>query len=221
MYLFARSKLKYLYNPPVLIKKIFSGFQWNSVTSKILFTFDDGPNPNTTEIILKELNNQNIKTVFFCVGENLKKYESLAKEILSEGHEIGNHTFNHKRIYREERSRVIESIRKVQNITNEKLDYQIKYFRPPYGNFDLRTNRILKKFNLQNVMWSLLTYDYKNDLNIVKFAVSKYLENNSIIVLHDSDKSKDIIVDSIKLIVEESNKKKYKIGNPSECLKYY
>ena len=219
--LLKEQNLKYSYNPPVLIKKIFNSFQWNSIVPEVLITFDDGPNPNTTDIILKELNNQKIKTIFFCVGENLEKYESLAKEILSEGHEIGNHTFNHKRIYREKRSEVITTIQKVQNIGREKLNYQIKYFRPPYGNFDLRTTGILKQFNLQNVMWSLLTYDYKNDINIVKFAVSKYLENNSIIVLHDSNKSKEIIVDSIKIIIEESNKKNYKIGKPSECLKYY
>ena len=213
--------LKYLYNPPILIKKIFNKFQWNSISSEILITFDDGPNPNTTELILRELDDYNIKTIFFCVGENLERYESLAKEILSEGHEIGNHTYKHKRIIRQKKSDVIDSIQKVQNIALEKFDYKIKYFRPPYGNYDLRTSLILKQFSLQNVMWSLLTYDYKNDINIVKFALTKYLENNSIIVLHDSNKSKEIIKDSIKIIVEESNKNKYKIGNPSECLKYY
>ena len=61
-------------------------------------------------------------------------------------------------------------------------------------------------------MWSLLTYDYKNDLNIVKFAVNNYLMHNSIIVLHDSNKSKSIITDSIKYIVEATLKFEYQIG---------
>ena len=55
-------------------------------------------------------------------------------------------------------------------------------------------------------MWSLLTYDYKNDINIVKFAINNYLNSNSIIVLHDSNKSKNIIADSIKYIVEAALK---------------
>ena len=211
--------MKFMYNPPFLIKKIFNVFQWDSIAAKPLITFDDGPNPKTTEIILNELNKHKIKTIFFCVGENLERYESLAKEIISEGHEIGNHTYKHKRIYRQAKNDVIESIGKVQNIAEEKLNYKIKYFRPPYGNYDLRTNSLLKKFGLQNVMWSLLTYDYKNDINIVKFALRKYLKSNSIIVLHDSNKSKDIIKDSINIIIEETNKKNYKIGTPSECLK--
>ncbi len=63
-------------------------------------------------------------------------------------------------------------------------------------------------------MWSLLTYDYKNDLNLVKFAVKNYLRKDSIIVLHDSLKSKDIILDSIKFIAEEVNNKNYEFGKP-------
>jgi len=211
--------MKYLYSPPFLIKKIFSSFQWDSSIPKVLFTFDDGPEPEVTEIILKELDSHKIKSIFFCVGENLDKYSSLAKEILVEGHEIGNHTTQHRRIQKLKRNDIQNSIANVQRIAEEKLDYKIKYFRPPYGNFDLRIKGILKENNLQNVMWSLVTYDYKNDINIVKFATSKYLRKNSIVVLHDNIKSKDIIKESIQFVVEEAKKKKYEIGKPSECLK--
>ena len=67
-------------------------------------------------------------------------------------------------------------------------------------------------------MWSLLTYDYKNNLSIVKFAVEKYLKHKSIIVLHDSNKSKNIITDSISIIADEVNRKNYQFGEAGECL---
>ena len=67
-------------------------------------------------------------------------------------------------------------------------------------------------------MWSLLTYDYKNDLEVVKFGVKKYLRNNSIIVLHDNIKSKNIILDSISLIVDEARSRNYQFGEADECL---
>ena len=67
-------------------------------------------------------------------------------------------------------------------------------------------------------MWSLLTYDYKNDLSIVKFAVEKYLNQNSIIVLHDNNKSKNIISDSISFIIDEARKRNYQFGETEECL---
>jgi len=92
----ARTLMRYKYNPPLIIKKIFNNFIWETSNNKILLTFDDGPNPGTTEIILEELNNQKIKAVFFCVGNNIHKYPELAKDILANGHLIANHTYNHK-----------------------------------------------------------------------------------------------------------------------------
>lgn len=213
--------MKYLYDPPYLVKKIISDYQWNSKIDKVLITFDDGPNPKTTELILKLLNGYSIKALFFCVGENIKKYSSLIQEIISEGHEIGNHTFNHNNLLKLKRSEVFNSIKKVQLIAEENHNYKINYFRPPYGKFYFGLQSILNNLKLQNVMWSLLTYDYKNDLNIVKFAIEKYLKVNSIIVLHDSLKSKNIINDSIQKIIETCINKNYQIGSPQECLKYY
>lgn len=211
--------LKFLYNPPSLVKSLFNNTQWDSITNKILITFDDGPNPKTTEIILNELEKYSIKSIFFCVGENLERYPTIVKEILSQGHEIGNHTYCHKMITKLTQTEIISTVEKVQRISLHNFDYNINYFRAPYGKIKLNLSKTLSSFKLKNVMWSLLTYDYKNDLNIVKFALYKYLNANSIIVLHDSNKSKDIIVDSIKAIVEISEVKKYQIGNPSECLK--
>jgi peptidoglycan/xylan/chitin deacetylase (PgdA/CDA1 family) len=213
--------MKFSYNPPTIIKLIFSEFIWESKIDKVLITFDDGPNLGSTEIILRELERNKIKSIFFCVGENIEKNTTLAQEILSEGHHIGNHTYKHEKITKQKNDDIIASILKVQKIAEEKLNYKIEYLRPPHGRFNLGTGRILKQLELKNVMWSLLTYDYKNDLNIVKLALEKYLHNNAIVVLHDSNKSKEIISDSIKIIIEETEKRNYKIGSPSECLKSY
>jgi peptidoglycan/xylan/chitin deacetylase (PgdA/CDA1 family) len=203
------------------MKKMFNKFQWESHSSKILLTFDDGPNPSTTEMILNELDKFSLKAIFFCVGENIEKHPSITQEILARGHEVGNHTFQHQKINKLTTNDIDESINRIQNYCQTNFSYNIKYFRPPHGRFTLETGSVLRQHDLTNVMWSLLTYDYKNDLNIVKFAVNKYLSHNSIIVLHDSNKSKEIILESIRLIVEEAEKKNYQIGKPSECLRYY
>ena len=209
--------MKYHYNPPIILKKIFSDFSWNT-NNKVLLTFDDGPNPGTTEIILKKLSEEKIKALFFCVGENVQKYPELIKQIKDEGHSFGNHTFNHKilnKISNEEKDYQISSVNK---IFNDQFDIKLKYFRPSHGRFQLSTSSLMKKHQLKNIMWSLLTYDYKNDLSIVKFAVEKYLKPNSIIVLHDSNKSKNIISDSISFIADEVRKRNYQFGEADECL---
>lgn len=210
--------MKYLYNPPRLIKNVFKDFYWETKNNKILLTFDDAPNPGTTEIILKKLSDEKIKALFFCVGDNVKKYPDLVSQIISEGHSVGNHTFNHKNLNSTLSNEKNYQILSVNMLFEERFNIKLKYFRPPYGRFSLSTNRLLKKFELKNVMWSLLTYDYKNDFSITKFAIEKYLQKNSIIVLHDSNKSKNIILNSISLITENALKKNYQFGRAEECL---
>jgi peptidoglycan/xylan/chitin deacetylase (PgdA/CDA1 family) len=210
--------MKYLYNPPIILKKIFSDFSWNTNNGKVLLTFDDGPIRGTTEIILKKLSDKKIKALFFCVGENVQKYPELIHQIKDEGHSFGNHTFNHKilnKISYEEKDYQISTVNK---IFLENFGVELKYFRPSHGRFQLSTSSLMKKHQLKNIMWSLLTYDYKNDLSIVKFAIEKYLKPNSIIVLHDSNKSKNIISDSISFIADEVEQRNYQFGEAEECL---
>ncbi len=211
--------MKYRYNPPYLLKKIFSSFQWESKTDKVLLTFDDGPVPETTSSILDTLGKHNIEAAFFCVGENVDKYPGLYEQILNEGHLICNHTYNHKQISNSGRNEVVEQIEKFNNLIKQKSGKDVLYFRPPYGKFNLSIVSILKEMNLKAVMWSLITYDYKNNIDTVKFAVQRYLRKNSIIVLHDSIKSKEIITASINYIVEEASRKGFQIGAPAECLR--
>jgi peptidoglycan/xylan/chitin deacetylase (PgdA/CDA1 family) len=211
--------VKFLYNPPLVVKKIFNDFQWNSSVDKVLLTFDDGPDIESTERILDTLNLFKVKAVFFCTGRNIKQNPSVIDWILSEGHEIGNHTFNHKRIDFLRIRQLQNEIDSVNSILKEKHRYNVKYFRPPYGRFNLLTSKFLKEKKLKNIMWSLFTFDYKNDLNVVKFVIRNYLQSNSIVVFHDSLKSKEIIIRALDFFFEEINKKGFETGTPAECLK--
>jgi peptidoglycan/xylan/chitin deacetylase (PgdA/CDA1 family) len=210
--------MKILYNPPHIVKLFFSNYIWNSPLNKILFTFDDGPNSETTPIILKKLSDKKIKAVFFCVGNNLVKYPSLVDEILSEGHTIGNHTWNHKRVTDFRIEDYENEIDKFNSYMIEKYQYRVKLFRPPNGRFSFRFSSKINK-NLTVMMWSLLTYDYKNNLKVVKFALQNYLNQDSIIVMHDNIKSKSIISDSIEIANAFIYQKKLSIGDPTSCLK--
>ena len=210
--------MKYQYDPPFILKQILPDFQWDSRVDKILLTFDDGPVSGITDNILIKLNDFNIKAAFFCVGNNILKNSSLASEILKEGHIIGNHTFNHSRLTSPEFDDYAE-IDRFNELAKEKLGYEVKYFRPPHGRFNLSTGKLLKKKKLTNVMWSLLTYDFRGNPSLVKNSVVRYLKKNSIIVLHDSLKSRDIILDSISFIADEVSGKGFRFGEPAECLK--
>ncbi len=211
--------MKFLYVPPQIIKSTFCSFLWDTKNEEVLLTFDDGPNPGTTENLLDLLKEKNIKALFFCLGENITKHPELCKRIIEEGHTIGNHTYSHKKINTVSRKVIDAEIDRTNTLLKDKFNYDVKYFRPPHGRFTFSTNKILKKHKLVSVMWSLLTWDYKGNFNKVQKSIQNYLKNNSIVVLHDSDKTKLILQDSVNLVIEETEKRNFKIGEPVNCLK--
>lgn len=207
-----------IYSPPGIIKKLLSDYIWTT-SNDVLLTFDDGPNPETTELILKFLKNNNISALFFCVGNNIRKYPELAKQILDEGHIIGNHTMNHKIVTFRSAKSIDQDINDFQQLCKSELEFTPTYFRPPRGRIRVNLKHILEKHNLTNMMWSVLTGDYNGDFSLVKYTIDKYLDKNSIITLHDSNKSKSIIIDSLKYICDQTEKKGFSFQKASACLK--
>jgi len=185
----------------------------------MLLTFDDGPTEAATMRILNILGANHLKAIFFCVGNNIKNQRALAERILSDGHTIANHTMNHKLLTKMSREESITEIGAFNDLMKEKFNYSVKYFRPAHGRFNLKTNGILNELNLKCVMWNLLTYDYENNIEKVKYAIDNYLNENSIIVFHDSIKCSDIIEEALNYTIEQAGRKVYQFGEPEDCLK--
>lgn len=213
-----RQRFMRVYDPPAIIKKVLPAYKWNTLNGQMLLTFDDGPNPGTTQLILKELSDMKVKALFFCVGNNINRYGSLFPEILSEGHIAGNHTYNHRKLSFLEESSVSDELERTNLAAMDKFGYRLRYFRPPFGKFDLKTAGIAKRKGLTPVLWSLLTYDFRNDFQIVKQSIDKSLRKNSIIVFHDSNKSASILIDSLKYLRDYSAAQGLRFGVPDECL---
>lgn len=210
---------KYFYAPPKVLKKIYPNSIWTSLNNKVLITFDDGPTPQVTSEVLKQLDKYNIKSVFFCQGENLDGNSKIINEILERGHIIGAHGWHHNKITKMTNAKILDDISKMNEILSSQYNYEIKYFRAPYGRIYPYQASMLGKIGIKNVMWSLVTYDYESDYNKVKYAVDNYLSSNSIVVLHDSFSSHKILSKSIDYLYESIQKNNFEIGTPEECLK--
>jgi len=211
--------LIFKYHPPVLIQKLFGNFIWITSNNKILLTFDDGPTEAATLKILSILKTNKIKSVFFCIGNNIKQHPELTRKILEGGHTIANHTMSHKLINKISREEAVNELKSFNDLMKEKFNYQVKYFRPPHGRFNLKTNNILNELNLKCVMWSLLSYDFENKIEKVKYAIDKFLKENSIIVFHDNTKSSEIIEEALNYTINNAIRKGYQFGEPEDCLK--
>ena len=175
------------------IKKIFSNYIWSVPNrSKIVYlTFDDGPTPKITDFVLSELNKFNAKATFFCIGENIKKHPELFQNILNQGHQIGNHTFNHLNGWQTDDQIYLENILQCENEFRKLFINENKLFRPPYGKIKTSQANLLIKKGYKIVMWDVLSADF--DISILKEKclenVVKNVESGSIIVFHDSIKA--------------------------------
>ena len=168
----------------------------------VYLTFDDGPIPESTPFILKTLREFNIKATFFMVGENVLRHHDLYNQIVAEGHQIGNHTFNHIGALKH---RVISYVLNT-NQANDIIHAHL--FRPPHG--WMRPSEYWWLHRTYDViMWDLVTRDYSKWLSaedVVK-NVKKYARNGSIITFHDSLKSIEklhyALPESIKWLKEQ------------------
>ncbi len=169
---------------PKIIRAFYPDLIWQKNEQGIFLTFDDGPHPGITPAVLKILKDSDVKATFFCVGDNVKKYPDIYKNIIDEGHKTGNHTFNHLNGWKTPTEPYIDNVLKADNLIDSKL------FRPPYGKIKRSQIKELKK-DFDIIMWSVLTYDFSKKTSPEKcFKNSlKGLKDGSIIVFHDNIKA--------------------------------
>ena len=152
----------------------------------VYLTFDDGRIPEATPFILKTLAEFNIKATFFMVGDNVRKYPDLYRQVVEAGHRIGNHTYHHIGGFRHSIKHYCDDADQANELLHTDL------FRPPHG--WMRIDQYLwlgRKYRI--VMWDLVTRDYSKWLTAddVFENVKRFARNGSIITFHDSLKSID------------------------------
>jgi peptidoglycan/xylan/chitin deacetylase (PgdA/CDA1 family) len=181
----------YLVKSPLLLKWFYSALTWNkSRSQKIIYlTFDDGPVPNVTEFVLNTLKSFKIKATFFCIGDNIVKHPEVFERLKSEGHTIGNHTFNHLNGWKTDDKTYLQNFLTCQDFTQTNL------FRPPYGRIKKSQISSLRSEvpQLEIIMWDVLSGDFDASLSPEKCYqnIINNAENGSIIVFHDSLKAFD------------------------------
>jgi peptidoglycan/xylan/chitin deacetylase (PgdA/CDA1 family) len=181
----------YLVKTPWLLKKLYPNLIWNirPATRCIYLTFDDGPIPIVTPFVLNILKKHNAKATFFCIGDNVSKHTDIFEQVKTDGHAIGNHTFNHLKGWITDNTIYLNNFLQADKLLDTSL------FRPPYGRIKRAQIKLLKKARpeLKIIMWDVLSGDF--DINLSPEAclknVLKHTEAGSIIVFHDSLKAFD------------------------------
>jgi peptidoglycan/xylan/chitin deacetylase (PgdA/CDA1 family) len=162
---------------------IYSGSRKDN---KITISFDDGPTNGVTNTILKELNARSIYANFFMIGSRIHSSPDLAKHVLAEGHEIGNHTFTHAKLDDLNAEQFEWELLRTQQIMAELLNHRAKWFRPPYGSLKATQMSTAESFGLEVVLWDVDSLDWSqpSEDRIVE-NIQKATRAGSIILCHD------------------------------------
>jgi peptidoglycan/xylan/chitin deacetylase (PgdA/CDA1 family) len=156
---------------------------------RIAITFDDGPTPGVTEVVLEALHKRSLKATFFMIGHRVKESPELAKKVFEAGHEIGNHSFTHPKLSSLSDERVAQEIGGCQEIIHQTLNIKPVWFRPPYGAFRKSQGSFAVAESVGVAYWSVDPRDWSQPgSSAITARVLNETKPGSIILMHDLHK---------------------------------
>jgi peptidoglycan/xylan/chitin deacetylase (PgdA/CDA1 family) len=194
---------------PWLLRKWYSGFYWKfPEKEKIMYlTFDDGPHPFATPFVLEQLKKFNARASFFCVGNNVKLYPELTRQIKEAGHQLGNHTMHHVNGWKTEDEVYLAEVEAAAELI------PTGWFRPPYGRIKLRQYHQLKQSlpALKVMMWDVLSADFDQSLTgeVCAQNVIRHASPGSVVVFHDSTRAWERLEIALPKVLEHFSREGY------------
>ncbi|WP_303859875.1 polysaccharide deacetylase family protein [Alkalibaculum bacchi] len=178
---------------------------------QVALTFDDGPHEINTLKILELLDKHNAKATFFMLGNRVDFYPGIAKEISKRGHELGNHTWNHKNLKALNEEEIDKEIQMTSDAIREATEKEPTVFRPPYGGIN---NQVYNATSLPLVLWTVDTKDWKTrNARKVLNEVKNNVEDGSIVLMHDIHSA---TVEAVDLVLQYLEAEDYECITVSE-----
>lgn len=163
---------------------------YNSVDTNrkvVAMTFDDGPSPKLTPKLLDLLKERGVKATFYVVGTNAAAYPEILQRMIAEGHEIGNHSWNHPALNRMGEAAVKSQLDRTEAAIVKATGIKPATMRPPYGATNAKLNkRFDEEFGMKVIMWSVdpLDWKYRNADRVTREIVQGATPGG-IILVHD------------------------------------
>jgi peptidoglycan/xylan/chitin deacetylase (PgdA/CDA1 family) len=187
---------------PRMVTWLFPKRVWRIPTSQkeSYLSFDDGPHPRITPIVLDMLAAYDAKAIFFCIGDRVKRYPDIFQRILDEGHAVGNHTFHHLNGWKAKHEDYMSDVEKAANVIDSSL------FRPPYGRIKGSQASAIAAKGLKTIMWTVLSGDYDAKLSPGECAerVLRNIAPGFIYLFHDSEKAEKNMFYALGKLLEAS-----------------
>lgn len=152
-------------------------------------TYDDGPDPVVTPLLLAVLKQNNARATFFLLGKNARAHPELVKQIADEGHTLGNHSYYHDYFHRMPLARQMGEIHDTNGVLQEITGKPCRLFRAPSGRLSAKLFLKLVTERITYANWSRDTLDYSLDEpGVVAELTRNPLQDRDIVLMHDDHK---------------------------------
>ena len=181
----------------------------------VAITFDDGPNPATTPELLDLLKEYNVRCTFFMVGKNAEANPDIVKRICAEGHELGNHSWDHPDLSVMSSQEIIEQLQSTDDAVFKACGHDPVYIRPPFG---AMSDTYHDSVDRDSILWTIDTRDWEShDASKIKKVIDTYVSDGSIILLHDIHEDS---VKAMKSVIPDLLEKGYQLVTVGDLYKY-
>jgi len=173
--------------------------------NEVAITFDDGPD-KCTQKVLEVLKAHNVKATFFCIGEKIEKNPDLFKQIIDDGHLVGNHSYSHSNTFPVFRkSKIVAEISKTNGLIEQYSGEANDLFRPPFGVMNPTIAKAAKETEQKVIGWNLRSFDTSMSKEKVIRKIKRKLKPGTVLLLHDDREGTAEILDTILQYAKSGN----------------
>jgi peptidoglycan-N-acetylglucosamine deacetylase len=186
---------------------------------RIALTFDDGPDPRRTPALLDALRELGAPATFFVVGKQVDAHPELAARIAREGHELGNHTYNHPYLPLARSKTVARELAAADVAIEQATGTRPTLARPPYGGRSPRNVRVFEREGKRLVLWDVNSFDWKQpSAAAIAARVLAHVRPGSIVLLHEAREGGETTVEAVRLLVPALRARGYEMSTVSRTL---
>lgn len=198
---------------PSLVRTPGTYYMAHTNEKVVALTFDDGPDPVDTPVILDILKEKNVRATFFILGQAAQDNPNLLRRLVKEGHEIGNHSFKHDY----QQSHLLEEMDLTDQEVFAATGTHTYYYRPPGGFVSKSQLAAIKKNGHVVALWSVDSKDWRNPgVNQIVNNVTKNVFPGAIILMHDGGYHRAQTVKALGSIIDALREQGYRLATLSE-----
>lgn len=187
-----------------------------SVKRCIALTFDDGPSSANTPRLLRILKKADVPVTFFVVGQEAARYPAIIAREVKNGHEVGDHSWNHPQLTRMSKKQIERQLRRTSAAIQRAGAPAPTLVRPPYGATNKKVASVARAQGMAQVLWSVDTLDWKHHSpKKTRKNVAKYARRGSIILMHDSHST---AVDAVARVIKDLKARGFTLVTVSDLL---